>query len=591
MTTFFLLVLVFFSLSAGSLASNYHENLHLQPLPPSSLLASFNFKSNTTRASFDRQHFQYFPRALGQILQHANTQELHLRFTTGRWDSESWGSRPWDGAKEGGTGVELWAWIDAADDEAAFSKWITLTQSLSGLFCASLNFIDSTKTTRPVTSFEPAGDHLPSENLHLLHGALPGEVVCTENLTPFLKLLPCKGKAGVASLLDGHKLFDASWQSMSIDVRPVCAESECLMQIDQTVDIVLDIDRSKRQRDNPIPRPVSPDKLVCDTSKSYHARDTCYPREQKAEKGWSITELFGRSISGPCPLVDGQGANEETVCLHVPQEREAHPIPDSVETKVTGDFTRCFTLPSSTPFDLTVPEQDIDTKVPLEEPVLHAERSIVGHGQERGGMRIIFDNPSPNKAVDFIYFESLPWFLRPYIHTLQATITGRDGIRRQAPTSEIIKETFYRPGIDRERGTQLELGLSVPPASRVTLNYDFEKAILRYTEYPPDANRGFNVAPAVIKVASPQAGRPIYLRTTSLLLPLPTPDFSMPYNVIILTSTVIALAFGSIFNLLVRRFVTAEEASALRAQTLKGRLAGRIVALRDRIRGKGSKVE
>ena len=36
----------------------------------------------------------------------------------------------------------------------------------------------------------------------------------------------------------------------------------------------------------------------------------------------------------------------------------------------------------------------------------------------------------------------------------------------------------------------------------------------------------------------------------------------MPYNVIILSSTVIALAFGSIFNLLVRRFVAADEVPA-----------------------------
>lgn len=131
----------------------------------------------------------------------------------------------------------------------AFAKWITLTQSLSGLFCASLNFIDSTRTTRPVTSFQPTGDHSTSKNLHLLHGTLPGEVVCTENLTPFLKLLPCKGKAGVSSLFDGHKLFDASWQSMAVDVRPVCPQpGECLVQIEQTVDIALDIDRSKRTR-------------------------------------------------------------------------------------------------------------------------------------------------------------------------------------------------------------------------------------------------------------------------------------------------------------------------------------------------------
>ncbi|OJI98222.1 hypothetical protein ASPVEDRAFT_161360 [Aspergillus versicolor CBS 583.65] len=592
MTIFFLLALVFAALSAGSAASNYHENLLLQPFPPSSLLASFNFKSNTTQTSFEQQHFRYFPRALGQILQHANTRELHLRFTTGRWDSESWGSRPWDGAKEGGTGVELWAWIEAADDETAFSKWITLTQSLSGLFCASLNFIDSTRTTRPVVSFEPSGDHLPSKNLHLLHGTLPGEVVCTENLTPFLKLLPCKGKAGVASLLDGHKLFDAAWQSMAIDVRPICPPSgECLVQVDQTVDIVLDIDRSKRTRGNPIPRPVPADQLVCDTSKPYHGDDTCYPLEKTGGKGWSISELFGRTISGSCPLADSQSSNEGTVCLRTSPVRDAYLSSGSGATESADKFTRCYTPSSSEPFDLKLLEQDTadpKTDVPLDEPVLHAERTIVGHGQERGGMRIILNNPSSESAVDFIYFETLPWFLRPYIHTMQATITERNGVHRQVPASDFIKDTFYRPGIDRERGTQLELALSVPPASTVTLTYDFEKAILRYTEYPPDANRGFNVAPAVIKIA---AAKPIYLRTTSLLLPLPTPDFSMPYNVIILTSTVIALAFGSIFNLLVRRFVTTEEAAALRAQTFKGRLGGKIVALRDRIRGKGAKVE
>lgn len=133
----------------------------------------------------------------------------------------------------------------------AFTKWITLTQSLSGLFCASLNFIDSTRTTRPVVSFEPRGDHEGAgSKLHFLHGTLPGEVVCTENLTPFLKLLPCKGKAGIGGLLDGHKLFDAEWQSMSIDVRPSCSagSDQCHVEIEETVDMVLDIERSKRSR-------------------------------------------------------------------------------------------------------------------------------------------------------------------------------------------------------------------------------------------------------------------------------------------------------------------------------------------------------
>ena len=104
-------------LSSSASASEYHEQLTLRPLPPSSLLASFDFRANTTTEAFSQQNFRYFPRSLGQILQAANTRELHLRFSLGRWDAESWGARPWGGKQEGGTGVEIWAWVEAQDDE------------------------------------------------------------------------------------------------------------------------------------------------------------------------------------------------------------------------------------------------------------------------------------------------------------------------------------------------------------------------------------------------------------------------------------------------------------------------------------------
>lgn len=377
---------------------------------------------------------------------------------------------------------------------------------------------------------------------------------------------------------------------MSVDMRPICPpEGECLVQIEQTVDMVLDIERSKRPRANPIPRPVPNEQLVCDTSKPYNSEDTCYPLEKVTETGWSLTEVFGRPLQGVCPLAESD--SEQSVCLRVPHERRVFTSESASEIKKDDGFTRCFKLDPSQPFDLAVHEQQMNTRVPLEEPILHAERTIVGHGQERGGMRIIFGNPSETTAVDFIYFESLPWFLRPYIHTLQATITGRDGVRREIPASDLVTETFFRPAIDRQRGTQLELALSVPAASTVTLTYDFEKAILRYTEYPPDANRGFNVAPAVIRILNTPDSSPVYIRSTSLLLPLPTPDFSMPYNVIILTSTVIALGFGTVFNLLVRRIVSLDEAAALGANTLKGRLLSKLVMIRDLLRPKATKVE
>jgi phosphatidylinositol glycan class T len=186
-------------------------------------------------------------------------------------------------------------------------------------------------------------------------------------------------------------------------------------------------------------------------------------------------------------------------------------------------------------------------------------------------MHAIIANPH-SQAYRVVYMESLPWFLRPYMHTLKV-----DGA--------VIEKMFYTPAADRRKGTHLELLLEIPSQSEVTLTYDFEKAILRYTEYPPDANRGFDVAPAIIRVlpsSDSDDRQGSFLRTTSLLLPLPTPDFSMPYNVIILTSTVIALGFGSIFNLLIRRFVMAEEVPK---SPLSGLIKGAAEKIRARITG------
>ena len=52
----------------------------------------------------------------------------------------------------------------------------------------------------------------------------------------------------------------------------------------------------------------------------------------------------------------------------------------------------------------------------------------------------------------------------------------------------------------------------------------------------------------------PEGGK-TYIHTRTLLLDHATPDFSMPYNVIIMTCTLVGLMFGSAFNMLVKEFV------------------------------------
>ncbi|KAI1827055.1 Gpi16 subunit [Xylaria intraflava] len=582
MWSFFSNVIPLFILFSIALASDYFEQLNLKPLPQSSLLASFNFRANTSLSQFEAHNFRYFPRSLGQILQHVGTRELHLRFSLGRWDAESWGARPWDGTKEGGTGVELWAWLEADTEQEADQRWLTLTNALSGLFCASLNFIDETRTTRPVMSFRPEGDHSSSpDNMHLLHGVLPHEIVCTENLTPFLKLLPCKGKAGISSLLDGHKLFDASWQSMAIDIRPLCPPGqECVLQIEQTIDMVLGIERSKRPRGNPIPRSPPGYELKCNTSKPYHSSDTCFPSDFAEGEEWSLDQVFGKLMKGTCPLTD---SDVPPVCVHAPDRRDIFVTAGATEIRNPDGLSRCFQVPQSGDFSIILPRMSregedaktlADEAIVPETPLLYAERSLTGHEQKNGGVQAILTNPSPDTAVEFIYMESLPWFMRIYLHTLQTRVEGTS-----RASEDIIEEIYYRPALDRVRGTQLELRMRIPPASTVFLTYDLEKSILRYTEYPPDANRGFDVAASIITIlpttspdAPPARRKTSNLRTTSLLLNLPTPDFSMPYNVIIFTSTAVALAFGGLYNILVRRFVGADEGPDV-ASGLKGKLA------------------
>jgi len=332
--------------------------------------------------------------------------------------------------------------------------------------------------------------------------------------------------------------------------------------------------------DNPIPRPPPGHELKCNASKPYHREDTCFPADYNSNLDWSLSHVFGRSMKGICPLAD---PSISPVCIEVPNSRSVFMAAGVEEVKNANGRSRCYNIREDTNFEIMLPElshehdPNVEPLLTPDTPLLYAERSSTGHGAERGGVRTILTNPSPDTEVEFIYMESLPWFMRIYLHTLKAQIA--DGAAGQA---DVIQEVYYRPALDRARGSQLEVKLRIPPRTTVFLTYGFEKSILRYTEYPPDANRGFDVAAAVITITSPAAvgSRSRFstsnLRTTTLLLSLPTPDFSMPYNVIIFTSTAIALAFSSMFTILVRRFVGADEAPSVSLSALAMRLVARI---------------
>lgn len=557
----------------------FEEKLTVKPLPRNFMLASFQFQMTSSNLSVGQleteydayRHYTVFPKAISPILEFTQTRQLHLRFTQGLWDAETWGQLPHRGSRSGGNGVELWAVIEASSKDAAFTHWLSLANSLSGLFCSSINFVNDEKTTYPVSSFQPSdGSSLPlfdpSNSLFLVRAALANEPICTENLTPFLKLLPTRGKSGISSLLDGHKVFDSNWHSLSLDVETRCDGESCKYHMEELIEMVFNVPNALSRADKPIPKPLDESALVCDESKPHDSFE-CFPLPASKEAKFKLSKLFGKQILGSSLVSE----TPSKVCAEVTDSWNVLiELDDSLFT--TKD--NCFTIKDNKLHDLHLESENTADVAPLEAVPLFVSRSLTGYGQDGGGLRAVFRNPG-NETVNAIYFESLPWYMRLYLSSLK--IESEDGLE----VEDVVKSTFYLPAIDRKRPTHLEYNLSIPANTTFALSYQFDKALLKYAEYPPDANHGFEIESAVVTVLYPTQYE---MRTATLLMTLSTPDFSMPYNVIILTSTVMGLAFGTLFNLMVKKLVTIEEADRHAASRpgLKGKLANLLKLLTSR---------
>lgn len=101
-------------------------------------------------------HYSLFPKSIGQLIKKFKIEELHLQFTQGRWLTELWGfpiiSSP--------VGVELLTWFNVSNENNITLKkevdnlFQRLTNTLSGVFCASMAQMKNTVTVQPSLSFD-----------------------------------------------------------------------------------------------------------------------------------------------------------------------------------------------------------------------------------------------------------------------------------------------------------------------------------------------------------------------------------------------------------------------------------------------------
>ncbi|XP_023984190.1 GPI transamidase component PIG-T [Physeter macrocephalus] len=543
------------------------EELVITPLPSGDVAATFQFRTrwDSELQREEVSHYRLFPKALGQLISKYSLRELHLSLTQGFWRTRYWGT-PFLQAP---SGAELWAWFqDTVTD--VDKSWKELSNVLSGIFCASLNFIDSTNTVTPSASFKPLGLANGTDHSFLRYAVLPREVVCTENLTPWKKLLPCSSKAGLSVLLKADRLFHTSYHSQAVHIRPVCRDARCASiswELRQTLSVVFDA-------------------FVTGQGK----------------QDWSLFRMFSRTLTEPCPL-----ASESRVYVDVTnysqdnETLEVYPPPLTMyedvvlgtrKTYAVYDLLDTAVINNSRSLNLQLKwKRPLGNEAPPT-PFLYAQRYVSGYGLHNGELSTLLYNTHPYRAFPVLLLDTVPWYLRLYVHTLTITSKGKEN-----------KPSYihYQPAQDRMQPHLLEMLIQLPASSVTKVSIQFERALLKWTEYTPDPNHGFYVSPSVLSALVPSevAAQPVdweesplfntlfpvsdsssyfvRLYTEPLLVNLPTPDFSMPYNVICLTCTVVAVCYGSFYNLLTRTFQVEVPS--------KGGLARRLANLIRRARG------
>lgn len=390
-----------------------------------------------------------FSRSLSELFFHYDIVELHVSLTNGLWRHEFWGYP----VESAGPGAELYVWFkNDLSEEVINRQWIELSGALSGLLCASFSFVEESNTVSPHFSFRPqSSNHQSLNSSFVRYTTLPREVVCTENLTPWKKLLPCDPREGFTSLLNAQYIYSTNYHSLGIHVRQLCLDSSCsnmILESKQTVNVVHDL------------------KLFGGTD-------------------WSIRKLFGQGLNGACQLADSSKIYLDMTDKSFKITPEPKKIIKSkrggVET-IFGeyDIKEIIGNQASKMMNIAIVNSKKKVIALNTPPPLYAKRFLLGHGKESGKIVNQITNTHWS-SLNVVLMENIPWFVPIYLHTM----TLKVGDQEIQPTS--IK---YIPGVQRKRPYHLEVAMKIPPRSTMEMSIDFDYIFLKWQEYPPDAHHG-----------------------------------------------------------------------------------------------------
>jgi phosphatidylinositol glycan class T len=208
----------------------FTEELLLRPLGSGRTLAHFSFAIEEALprelGSSVSVHYRLAPRVVGELVRAAAVRELEFSVAQGKWRQSEWG--PAGLRSEVPCGSALWAWTDGANASASVddARWEHVVRGFAGamsvglaqLVDGALNADAHAATMRSPFAFDARSEHAAA-GARFRRGASAVDAACVDNLRPFLKLLPCEGRAGLAARLTSGAFVGASHRSLRVHAR------------------------------------------------------------------------------------------------------------------------------------------------------------------------------------------------------------------------------------------------------------------------------------------------------------------------------------------------------------------------------------
>ncbi|KAJ1444440.1 Gpi16 subunit, GPI transamidase component-domain-containing protein [Pelagophyceae sp. CCMP2097] len=185
-------------------------------------------------------------------------------------------------------------------------------------------------------------------------------------------------------------------------------------------------------------------------------------------------------------------------------------------------------------------------------PALSAALHVASRSRHAGAIRAFVTNSGPCAAAVRLSIAV------PDIVVLLPTLsTAELRARETVPFFDVetLAAVFEPPPPDRVVGPPhvFTVDFVLEPFESARFSLEYVARYLPAAVWPPDQYRGFSLPPISADGACDGAETRAHAFSASALLSLPEADFSMPFNVVTLVSTLIAFFFGTMVSKLVRR--------------------------------------